>query len=67
MNAYYYKFRIRPIGDRGAGGHLVWFPDLPGVDAVGTDVAEVVGRAYDRAGEWLSRALKGGYSISSPP
>lgn len=59
-------YRMEIVEDRGEGGFVVSYPDLPGCITSGETIETAVANAADAKKAWLEAALEEGIPIQEP-
>lgn len=60
------SYRMEIVEDKGEGGFVVSYPELPGCITVGQTVESAVANARDAKKAWLEAALEEGIPIREP-
>lgn len=60
------SYRMEIVEDKGEGGFVVSYPELPGCITCGETVEKAVANAVDAKREWIKAALEEGITINEP-
>ncbi len=60
------SYRMEIVEDKGGGGFVVFYPDLPGGITCGQTVEDAVANAADAKRAWIEAALEEGIEINEP-